>query len=169
MREKEELNKIKGHDVKDDRCTYEYKPYKKPEVNISETTLSKLQKFMCSRSAGGELTEEQYKAQMSIITIKKELLVDDLKDEDMENDESKSTQNSDGNRVCKESVDQLAAKLINIEEVKKKEPPMGQHISRKEMILNRKTPPFLLPENRLDANMRKPDDPLYNPDTLHVP
>ncbi|CDW88573.1 domain iii family protein [Stylonychia lemnae] len=44
-------------------------------------------------------------------------------------------------------------------------------MSKKDYLLerNKQYPNFLLPQNRLDGNKRKAEDPLYDPNTLHIP
>ena len=41
-------------------------------------------------------------------------------------------------------------------------------ITRKEIIMSRKPPAFLLPENRLDKNQKRPTDPEYDPTSILI-
>ena len=60
-------------------------------------------------------------------------------------------------------------KRINEQEYKPQQQKF--RMSKKDYLIerNRQYPSFLLPQNRVDANKRKPSDPLYDPNSLHIP
>lgn len=67
-------------------------------------------------------------------------------------------------------IDQaLASKLIvTDQQTNLKKKPISK-MTKKEQLLARTKPKFYLPENRVDKNKRKPEDPLFDPSTIFIP
>jgi hypothetical protein len=64
-------------------------------------------------------------------------------------------------------LEDLASKLICTDNQQDNQKKKGQE-SRKDQILNKKPPTFLLPENRMDKNMRKMNHEQFDNSSLYI-
>lgn len=125
----------------------------------------KLNQFLCSKEGGGELTEEQQVALKQVPVVspiekKKSAIQSAVSGE---TDETKESSN-----IKMSVAEELASKLIQTGDIAKK--PVSK-MSKKEQLhaMKDKIPKFYLLENRVDKNGRKPNDPNYDPSSIHIP
>ena len=133
----------------------------KPVGKIQDQTLLKLNKFLCSKEGGGELNAEQS------VAIKKVEPVIKKKSVDKSSQASAETNNSSSKKqkTAVEVADSLAQKLIKTGDISGKKP---NKITKKEQLMTKKSPDFMLEENRIDSKKRRPSDPNYDPSSVFI-